>query len=262
MATVITGARPAEGSGRRRSSQTPAVPTSKSADRPDARLADEQQQPVAGAEVARAPLHQADHEQGGERVVEPALRLEHGRDPPPHVRPAQRGEDRCGIGRGHRGSQQERRRPAQADDGVGRQRDHARRHQHAERGQQARRAERAHHLRALGQEPALEQDDHQRNRARVAGERGVVELDPARPVLAQEHAEAEEHQQRRRPEPVDEARGDRAHEEHHGRDDEWLGDVQLCAPPVLRSTHHAAPRARGGTGGPAQPRSSSLRRDE
>ena len=104
--------------------------------------------------------------------------------------------------------------------------------QHAERGQQAGRAERAHHLRALGQQAALEQDDHQRDGARVARERGVVELDAARPVLAEEHAEAEEHEQRRSAEPVDEARGHRAHEEHHGRDDEWLGDVQLCAPPV------------------------------
>ena len=122
--------------------------------------------------------------------------------------------------------------------------------EHAERGQQARRAERAHHLRALGQEPALEQDDHQRDRARVARERGVVELDPARPVLAEEHAEAEEHEQRRSPEPVDEARGDRAHEEHHGRDDEWLGDVQLCAPPVLASAHHAGPAGAAVRAGP------------
>ena len=134
--------------------------------------------------------------------------------------------------------------------------------EHAERGQQAGRAERAHHLRALGQEAALEQDDHQRDRARVARERGVVELDPAGPVLAEEHAEAEEHEQRRSPEPVDEARGDRAHEEHHGRDDEWLGDVQLCC--SSRAGVHASCRAggRGGTGGPRPPRSTSLRRDE
>ena len=193
-ATVITGASPAEGSGRRRNSQTPAVPTASppSAPMPAWRASSSSPSPVA--EVGGAPLHQADHEQRGEGIVEAALRLEHGCDPPPHVRPAQRSEDRRSVGRGHGGSEQQRGRPAQADGGMRRQCDHPGRHQHADGREQPGRAERAHHLRAVCQEPAFEQDDHQRHRARVAGQRVVVELDATRAVLAQEHAEAEEHE--------------------------------------------------------------------
>ena len=116
------------------------------------------------------------------------------------------------------------------DDGVRGERHDPGRHEHAERRQQAGRPERLAHLRALGQEAALDEDDHERDRARVARKRRVVEVDAARAVLAEQDAQAEEDEQRRRPEAIHETRCDRAHEEHRDRDDEWFGDVQRCAP--------------------------------
>ena len=206
----------------------------------DAGLLHEQHQAVERPEVVGgAPLDEADHEERREWIVEAALGLEDGGEAPADVRAAQRREDCRGVGRGDRGAEQERRRPAEIHHEMGGDRDDPGGHEDAERRQQAGGPEGPAHLRALGEQAALDQDDHERDGAGVARQRRVVELDPAGPVLAQQHAEAEEDEQRRRPETIHEARRDRADEEHRGRDDEWFGDVQRCAPSVCSSSHDA-----------------------
>ena len=72
----------------------------------------------------------------------------------------------------------------------------------------------------------LDQDHRERDGSRIADERRIVELDAARPVLAQQHPEPEEHEQRRRAEPVDEARRDGAYEEHRSA---MMGGSGTCS---------------------------------
>ena len=91
--------------------------------------------------------------------------------------------------------------------------------------------ERPPYLGALGKQAALDQDHHERDRAGIAGERRVVEVDTARPVLAEQHAEAEEDEQRRRPQAVDELAAIEPTSSTAIAMMSGFGDVQRCAPP-------------------------------
>ena len=109
-----------------------------------------------------------------------------------------------------------------------RERRDARRDQHAERREQHRGSDHLADRRDVREHAALEQDQRERDRARIAHEGRVVELDAARPVLAEQHPEPEEQQQRGGPEPIDEAGCDRPDQQHRDRDEQGLWDVQRC----------------------------------
>ncbi len=221
------------GRGERQPSQQPDRddPDDDTAGDAEAELADEQQRAVREAVVIRGlPFDEADHEDRRERVVDPALELEHRLDPTAQADAPHRGEDRRCIGRRDDGSDQERGAPVDVERHVGGHRRNARRDRHAERREQHRGADDPPHRRHVGQQASLEQDQRERHRSRVADERRVVEVDASRAVLAEQHPESEEQQQRRGPEPVDEARRDGADEQHRDADEQRLWDVQRCLP--------------------------------
>src|ERR1044072_3083447 len=72
--------------------------------------------------------------------------------------------------------------------------------------QRGRRAQHGADLRPAGGEPALEEDQHQRDSAQGPCQLGVVELDPPEALRADQHAQAEEEQQSRDAHPVGQQR--------------------------------------------------------
>ena len=221
------------GRGERQPSQQPdrSDPDDDPAGDAEADLADEQQRAVREPVVIRGlPLDEPDHEDRRERVVDPALELEHRLDATAQTDASHGGEDRRGVGRRDDGSDQERGAPVHVEGHVGGHRRNAGRDRHAERREQHRGASDPPHRRHVGQQASLEQDQRERDRSRIADERRVVEVDASRPVLAEQHPEPEEQQQRRGAEPVDEARRDGAYEQHRDADEQRLWDVQRCLP--------------------------------
>ena len=79
-----------------------------------------------------------------------------------------------------------------------------------DRRQRGRRAEHRADLRPARGQAALEEDQDQRDRAQRPGQLGVVELDPADPLRAGEHPQAEEEQQAGDAHPVGEQGADDA----------------------------------------------------
>ena len=93
------------------------------------------------------------------------------------------------------------------------------------RRQRSRRAEHRPDLRPARGQPALEEDQDQGDRPQRPRQLGVVEVDPADPLRAGQHAEAEEEQQARDPDPVgEEGAGDPGGEQGAG-DQNQLGVV-------------------------------------
>ena len=98
----------------------------------------------------------------------------------------------------------------------------------AERREQHRGSDDLPDRRHVREHAALEQDQRERDRSRVAHQRRVVEVDAARAVLAEQHPQSEEQQQGGGPEPIDEARRDGPDQQHRDRDEQGLWDVQRC----------------------------------
>ena len=95
----------------------------------------------------------------------------------------------------------------------------------ADRRQRGGGAEHGADLRPARGQAALEEDQDEGDRAQRPGQLGVVELDPADPLGAGEHAEAEEEQQAGDPDPVGEQGADDAGGEQGAGDQDQLGVV-------------------------------------
>ena len=189
--------------------------------RPDQRLFAEQHDRVAHAGVADAHLHEEDHEQRRDRVVEPALELEQRGDALPQVDAARRREHGRRVGRRHDGTDQQRVGRRQIEHQVGGPGHDDGRHEDPHRREQRRGHPDELERPSLGQRTALEQDQRERGGADVAHEGGVVERDPARTVHPEEDAETEEEQQCRGADAVGERGGDGADNEHRDEDREF-----------------------------------------
>jgi hypothetical protein len=83
-------------------------------------------------------------------------------------------------------------------------------------------------------QPAVEQDQRQRDRAHDIGHPHVVEFDAARSLLARQHADDQEDQQQRRPEPQGDQAGQDAgqHQERADQDAETDGVERSHACPL------------------------------
>ena len=89
---------------------------------------------------------------------------------------------------------------------------------------------------------AVEQDQRERDRADQVGRAHVVELDAARPGLARQHAEDEEHQQQRRAEAQrDEARQDARQHEQRAEQNAEADGVERGHGRVDPQSRHSAP---------------------
>ena len=141
------------------------------------------------------PFDEADHQQQGDRVVHPRLALERARQALFQGRAAQHGEDRRRVGGGDRGADDHPFEQAEAEDPVGGEPRRAGGDRGADRRHRGGGAEHRADLPPAGGQAALEEDQDEGDRAQGAGQLDVVELDPADPLRAGQHAEAEEEQQ-------------------------------------------------------------------
>ena len=168
------------------------------------------------------PFDEPDHEQQRDRVVHPRLALERARKPLLQRRAAQHGEDRGRVGRGDGGAGQHPFERPEPEDPLRREPGHDRGDDGADGRQRRRGPEHRSDLRPAGGQASLEQDQDEGDRPQGAGELGIVELDPADPLRAGEHAEAEEQQQAGDPDPVGEERADDAGGEQGAGDEDQL----------------------------------------
>ena len=201
----------------------------------EAELAEEQQREI-GDPVVRLldPVDQADRQRDRHRVVAAGLRLERAGQATLDAGEAQRREDRRGVGRGHDRAEEDRLEPGKVEQRVGGKPGQERRHHHADRRQQGRRDRDLAQPPPRGGEPALEEDRRQRHHAHLPRELGVVELDSAQAVGAEQHPEPEERDQRRHARRAS----------HRTR--------RRCSPPARR-------RRSGGSGPRPRPYSSRIR---
>ena len=192
-------------------------------DEAEAELLHDEQQQVVEPVVVRLldPRDQAERERDRHRVVAARLGLERAREPAADVREAERREDRGGVGRGDDGAEQDRLEPGEVEEHVRGDARQDRADDDADRAQQRGRHRDLAQPAPRGLEAALVEDQREPDDADLARELGVVELDPARPVRAEQHPEREERRQHRQPGPGgaerdDDAAGeDRADQQEH-----------------------------------------------
>jgi hypothetical protein len=157
---------------------------------------------LLGAVADGQKFDQEDGEQNRERIVAAGFDFEDRADArtQPQAMGMDQEEHRRGVGRGYDRADQQRLGPAHAEQNFRDRRGHRRGQQYAKRREHERGREHAAEDRKAGAQAAVEQNKRERNRADHIGRAHVVELDPARPRLAREHADDQEHQQQRRPE--------------------------------------------------------------
>ena len=129
-------------------------------------------------------------------------------------------EHRRGIGRCYHGADQQRLGPVQIERISGGRRGNQRGEQHADSRQHH--GWRQHGTDALkpGSQAAVEQDQCQRHRPHQIGGADVIEGELARPGIARQHADQEEHQQQRRSEAQrEQARQDAGHHQDGAQKD-------------------------------------------
>ena len=143
------------------------------------------------------PADQADRERNRHRVVAARLGLERACEPARDVREAERREHRGGIGRRDDRPQQERFEPREVEERLRENPSDERCHYHADRAQEARGHGDLPQPPPRGLEAALVEDQPEPDRARLARELSVVEVDPSGPVGAEQHPEAEERDEHR-----------------------------------------------------------------
>ena len=99
-------------------------------------------------------------------------------------------------------------------------------HRDADGRQQQRRPGGHPEVAERGAQPAVEQDDGERDAADGVGGEIVVEEDAARPVLAEEDAEAQEREQQRRPDPRrDQTDEDAEEQKERSQQDQLIGEL-------------------------------------
>jgi hypothetical protein len=135
-------------------------------------------------------------------------------------------EHRCGVGRGDHGANQKAFDPAQPQQPMCRAAGQRGGDRHTDRGQDERRAGRDSKIGGIGAQAAVEQDDGKRDAADYVGCEVVVEIDAARAVLAEEHAERQERQQQGRPDPRrDQTDEDAEEQEKRPQQDQLVGKL-------------------------------------
>ena len=157
------------------------------------------------------PRDQADRQRDGHRVVAARLGFERPREPAPDLREAERREHRCGVGRRHYRAEQDRLEPRQVEEHLRRDAGEYGGHDDADRAQECRRYRYCPQPAPRRLQSALEQDQDEADDPDLASELGVVEIDPARAVGAEEHPERQEGDQKRY------ARASRAQRDQHAR---------------------------------------------
>ena len=193
-------------------------------DGPEPELA--RQHPDETAERGGLGLQQrADHggnEQDRHRIVGTGLDLQRGLDAlvEADAAVAQEREHRGRIGRADDRREQHAQPPVDIEEPGGEHAEQGRRTDHAPAGQHRGRPQRhpeAAHPRA---QAAVEQDHRERRLRDQRGDEEVLEDDAARPVLAGEHADAEEEQQQRQAEPGGDGAGEHADEQQQAGEQE------------------------------------------
>ncbi len=164
---------------------------------PEPELAQDEQREVLepGRVGTLDPGDEADRERDRHRVVPAGLGLERARESAADLREAQGCEHRCGVGgRDHR-TEKERLEPREVEERP--RRDPGQEHgdDDSDGAQQGRRRDHAPEPAPRGLQSALEQDQDEADDSDLACELGVVEVDTARPVRAEEHSEREEEDQ-------------------------------------------------------------------
>ena len=138
------------------------------------------------------PGDQPEGERDRHRVVPAGLRLERPRDPAADVRRAERREDGSRVGRGDDRAEQERLEPGDVEQRVRGDAGQQRADDDPDRAEERRRHCDLAQPPPRGLQPALVEDQREADDAHLARELGVVELDSARAVRAEQHPEAEE----------------------------------------------------------------------
>jgi hypothetical protein len=148
-------------------------------------------------------VREGDGEDDGDGIVQARLELERRADPALELEAAaaEHREHRRGVRGRHHRAEHERLGPGEAPE-VRRYRDDRRREHDADRGEQTGRGPGAAQRRERGVEAAVEQDQRQRERAEPEREPVVLEGDAADPLGARQHADDEEQERDRHPDPV------------------------------------------------------------
>jgi hypothetical protein len=196
----------------------------------EAELASEQRREVAAAVAARLdPRDQAERQCNRCWVVHARLGGEHGGQPAPETREAQRRKDRGGVRRPDDSAEQERLRPGEVEEGACGDAGHEHRHDDPDRAEQERGAEHGAHVAPLRRQAALEEDRDQADDPDRACELRVVEVDPARTLRAEQHPEPEERDQEREAKAARRDRGSDGDEQDAARDQDLLVDPRHSA---------------------------------
>ena len=203
----------------------------------DADLAHEEhghvRQPVV---VVLQPLDEAEHEQHGDRVVEPRFALQGGGQAALERRAAQQREDRRAVGGRQDRAQQHPVERREVEEPCRRQPGDDRGDDRAHDGQRQRRGQDRADLEQARGEPALEEDQGERDDPDPARQLVVVELDEAQAVGADGHAQEDEQQQARHAQaPRDEGREHAGGQQRAGDQDQF---------PVRQTGSMSVPEAR------------------
>ena len=191
----------------------------------------EREAPARHLGAGQDELGQHDHQEDRDRVVGAGFDLERGVDPGMQAKPAgpQQEEHRRRVrGRDDRAEQQRLDR-LEVEHRPGRRAGDRGGDEHADGGEQQRGREHAAEDREPCPQAAVEEDHRERHRAHEVGGAVVVEDDPARPVLAREHADDQEDEQQRRAEAGgDQAGEDAEDDERRADEDQGVDDIETC----------------------------------
>jgi hypothetical protein len=138
------------------------------------------------------PRDQTERERDRHGVVASRLRLEGTGDAAPDVREAKRREHGSRVGGGDDGPEENRLEPCEVEEHACCDSCEERGHQHPDRAQERRRHCHASQPPPRGLQTSFEQDQDEADDADLTRELGVVELDPAGTVGAEEHPQGEE----------------------------------------------------------------------
>ena len=201
---------------------------------------DQQQRVLETVAVALDRLDAADDEQDRDRVVDARLALQRAGEPAAQGRAAQDGEDRGGVGGGHRRAEQQRLERVEVEQQRRRDGGQHGRAQRPQRGEGDRRPEHRPDLAEAGRQAALEEDEGERDHAGRTRQLEVVldvapEIDQAEAVRPDEHADAQHQDEARHAEASGGQRGGQTGSQHDPDDQDELTLVQARNPARRRS---------------------------
>ena len=160
------------------------------------------------------PRDQAQGQRDGHRIVATRLRLERACETTPDVREPERGEHGCGIGGRHHRTEEERLEPREIEERLRGDTGQQRRDDDADSAEECGRHRDTPQPPPRGLQTALEQDQDEADDSHRPSELGVVELDAAWAVGAQEHPERQEGDENRNADASRTERHERARAQH------------------------------------------------